>query len=127
MARGSAAQRDAISNGRIETKAVRDYLEMIGTDRRGRRSGEQLQKQLEAVTAELDKKPDPVKRLDLTQQRMNLERRIRDQERFDGQESAVIDAFVAHAKSWADRKGISRAAFLESGVPAKVLNRADIR
>ncbi len=35
--------------------------------------------------------------------------------------------FVAHAKSWADKRGISVQAFLAEGVPARVLRRAGFR
>ncbi len=39
----------------------------------------------------------------------------------------LVESFVTHAKSWADKRGISAQAFLAEGVPARVLRRAGFR
>jgi hypothetical protein len=41
--------------------------------------------------------------------------------------SKLESAFIKHAKAYAERKGITKAAFREVGVPAEVLTKAGIK
>jgi hypothetical protein len=59
--------------------------------------------------------PDPIARLELRQQLA-----VAETPSMDGVEAA----FVTHAKSWADKAGISAAAFVAEGVDPSVLRRA---
>lgn len=67
------------------------------------------------VTEQLRTTDDPVERLRLRQRL--LDSRVVDPGRYE-------PAFVAHARAWADSKGISQAAFRAEGVSDAVLRRA---
>ncbi len=113
--------------GRTEGKAVRDYLEALRANKpkRGRkRTAETVQAQLEALDAEL-LDADPVKELQLVQKRMDLEAELAGMG--DTVDVAALEAaFVAVAKSYSERNGISYAAWRQVGVEAAVLKAAGI-
>lgn len=118
----------ALALGREQGRAVRRYLEALEANRprRGRkRTQESVQKRL----AEVEKKlpgADPLTRLQLVQERMDLQRELSTKaEDFDI--SSLEEAFVAAAAGYGARKGISYAAWREAGVPGPVLTRAGIR
>ncbi len=121
------AHKEALAQGRQESKAVRDYLEALDQHRprRGRkRTSESINKRLLAIEQTLDA-ASPMQRLSLTQERMDLQAEL-------GTLGAAVDlsglekGFVAVAKSYSDRKGISHAAWRALHVPADVLKRAGI-
>jgi hypothetical protein len=64
---------------------------------------------------ELTSATDPVARVELRQQIANAQ---------DPALDSVEEAFVTHAKAWADKAGISAAAFAAEGVDRAVLRRA---
>ena len=103
------------------------YLEALAANRpkRGRkRTKESVEKRLERIEAEL---PDanPVQRLQLVQERMDLEQELASSgETVDL--SALEADFVSAAKGYSERKGISYAAWREAGVPAATLKAAGI-
>lgn len=70
-----------------------------------------------ALAAKLDETTDVVERLALRKQ---LEQAS------TGDEAAVRDAFVAHAKAWADEHGITVSAFQAEGVPDDALAEAGL-
>lgn len=70
---------------------------------------------IEAAEKALEEESDPIERLRLQQDLIRL--------REPSLESAE-DAFVTHAKAWADEVGISGKALAAEGVPAAVLRRA---
>ena len=70
------------------------------------------------LKTKLEQSSDDLERLQLRQQLLDME--SPSLERFE-------DAFVEHAKAWADKSGISSDAFLAEGVPAAVLRRAGFR
>ena len=70
------------------------------------------------LQAKIGQADDELERLQLRQQLLDLE-----SPSTDGYE----DAFVEHAKAWADAAGISAEAFVAEGVPAAVLRRAGFR
>jgi hypothetical protein len=121
------AHKAAMQAGRSESKAVREYLEALDANRpkRGRpRTEESVRKRLEALEAEFAE-ADALTRLHLLQEQMDLEIEL-------ASLSAKIDlealetAFVANAKGYGERKGISYAAWRAIGVEAAVLKRAGI-
>jgi hypothetical protein len=117
----------ALNTGRVEGRAVRNYLAALEQNKpkRGRkRTPESVEKRLDAIDRELDGASD-VARLELVQERMNLQSELASlQARADlGQFEA---AFVEHARSYSERKGISYAAWREVGVQAAVLKKAGI-
>ena len=68
---------------------------------------------------------DPVSRLQMIQERMDLATELEAAER-PVDLSALEDRFVAVAKAYSERKGISYAAWKEFGVPTPLLKRAGI-
>jgi hypothetical protein len=94
--------------------------------KRGRkRTAESVQKRLVVIE---DKLPgaDPLSRLQLVQERLNLERELAAADTAVDL-SALEEEFVAAAGPYGQRKGISYAAWRESGVDPSVLRRAGVR
>lgn len=123
----SDTHKAALAEGRAQGRAVRHYLEALESSKpkRGRkRTRDSVGKRLEAVEALLET-ADPVKRLQLSQERLDLEAELAaDEETVD---LAGIEAeFLAAAKPYSERKGISYAAWREIGVPASTLRAAGI-
>ena len=119
--------KEALAEGRRQGRAVRDYLEALEQHRpkRGRkRTPESIRKQLDRINAELDS-ADPVKKLQMIQDRMDLEAELESIENKPDLGGLEQD-FVTAAKPYSERKGISYAAWRELGVEASVLKRAGI-
>ncbi len=98
----------ALAEGRSQGRAVRLYLEALEANKpkRGRkRTSDSIQKRLAAVSVELET-ADPLKRLQLTQEQLDLEAELA-----AGDATVDISAlekeFVAAAADYAGRKGIS--------------------
>ena len=117
----------ALALGREQGRAVRAYLEALEANKpkRGRkRTPESVAKRLEAVEVQIPD-ADPVKRLQLVQERLDLRAELETKE--DTVDLAGLEAdFVGAAKGYRDRKGISYAAWREVGVPASALKAAGI-
>jgi len=117
----------ALAEGRTQSRAVRNYLEAIEATKpkRGRkRTADSVKKRLDAVDKELES-ADPLKALNLRQERRNLQVELagfNQQVDLDG----VERAFVAVAKAYGERGGISYEVWREQGVPADVLKKAGI-
>jgi hypothetical protein len=117
----------AMAQGRVEGRAIGSYLEALESHKpkRGRkRTPESIDKQL----ADLETKiaaSNAITRLGLVQQRLDLQAE-------KASMGAAVDlsqfeeAFIAAAKGYSERKGISYAAWRELGVPADVLKKAGI-
>ena len=123
----SDSHKAALAVGRDQGRAVRRYLEALEAHKpkRGRkRTPESVQKRLEAVEEKL-LTADPLSRLQLVQERMNLQRELATKSETADPE-AFVEGFVAAAKSYGERKGITYAAWREAGVDAAVLKRAGI-
>jgi len=117
----------ALAQGREESRHVKAYLDALDAHRpkRGRpRTVDSVRNQLARVIAAI---PDaePIEPLGLVQERIDLETELEAMERATDLE-AVEGQFVKVAKSYSERKRISRAAWRELGVPADVLTRAGI-
>jgi hypothetical protein len=117
----------ALAEGRNQGRAVRQYLEALEAHKpkRGRkRTPDSIKKRLARIETELAS-ADPLKRLQLTQERLDLGQEL------DAGESKVdlagLEAdFVDAAKPYSERKGISYAAWRQAGVSASVLKQAGI-
>lgn len=118
----------ALAEGRAQGRAVRNYLEALAANKpkRGRRrTQESITKRLAAIEDELVN-ADPLKQLQLTQERFDLT----DELESSGDTvdiSALEKDFIAAAGPYAERKGISYAAFRAVGVTPEVLRKAGIR
>ena len=117
----------ALSQGRQEGRAVRDYLDSLRTNKpkRGRkRTSDSIRKRLDAIDDELTT-ADALTELKLVQERRNLQSEL-ESKSVAVDQTAVEEAFVQVAKSYGERQGISYNAWREVGVPAPVLKRAGI-
>lgn len=125
----SPEHKEALARGRREGAAVRDYLNALDAHKpkRGRqRTRDSVERQL-ARTIESIGDADPFDRLQLVQDRMDLEAELTEMDKQEGADLAELEeAFVEVAKSYADRKGISNGAFRTLGVPAAVLRAAGV-
>jgi hypothetical protein len=123
----SNEHKEALALGREQGRAVRRYLEALDLHRpkRGRkRTAESIQKQLDAIEAKLAA-ADPLSRVQLIQQRMDLQAELSTKGQTVDLPSLEAD-FVKAARDYGQRKGISYAAWREAGVDAAVLKRAGI-
>lgn len=117
----------ALAEGRRQGRAVRDYLEALEQHKpkRGRkRTVESMQAQLAKIEDQLAE-ADPIKRLQLIQDRMDLQNELAANENKADLDGLEAD-FVQAAKGYSERKGISYAAWRELGVEASVLKKAGI-
>ena len=120
-------QKSAMAEGRAQSRAISPYLEALETDRpkRGRkRTAESIDRRLQAIDHELES-ANQIKRLSLIQERLDL---LAERKNLDRKVdlSAHEAAFVANAKSYGERRGISYQAWRQLGVPASVLSKAGI-
>jgi hypothetical protein len=117
----------ALAAGRNESRIVKNYLDALDSNRprRGRkRTAESIKKRLAEVEMEISNS-DPLGRLNLYQERMNLQEELEAMgAKVDV--SALEDDFVSVALSYSSRRGISYAAWREAGVGAAVLKRAGV-
>jgi hypothetical protein len=123
----TAEHKAALAEGRIQSKAVRTYLEALEAHKpkRGRkRTPESIKKRLDAIAIQIDG-ADPLKRLQLVQERMDLTDELANME--DKPDlTALEQGFTSSAKAYGARKGITYAAWRELGVDASTLEAAGI-
>lgn len=123
----SSEHKEALALGREQGRAVRRYLEALELNKpkRGRkRTVDSIKNQLDDIEQKLTG-ADPLTRVLLIQQRMDLQRELSTKtETVDL--AALEEAFIRAAKEYGKRKGISYAAWREAGVPPQILRRAGI-
>lgn len=115
--------------GREQSRAVRYYLEALRENRpkRGRkRSPDSIEGQLSRLNAKLSTEVDPIRKLHLIAERDRLKRDLEFLENKPDLE-ALQQAFIAVAREYSERKGISYQAWRTLGVSAAVLREAGIR
>ena len=122
----SKEHKDALAQGRLEARSVKASLDAVGNKKRGRHvTKASLEKKLSTIDSRLKSEPNPLKRLDLMQARADTEKAVgKIGNTVDPEELAA--GFVAHAKSYSQRKGISYSTWRQFGVPAEVLRKAGI-
>jgi uncharacterized protein YicC (UPF0701 family) len=117
----------ALAEGREQGRAVRRYLEALEAHRprRGRkRTPESMKKRLDSVETQLAT-ADPLKRLHLIQERLDLQSALETNDAKVDLDSLEKE-FIAAAAPYSARKGISYSAWRELGVPSPVLAKAGI-
>jgi hypothetical protein len=117
----------ALAAGRTESRAVKLYLAGLENNRprRGRkRTPESIKRRLGQIDGALAD-ADPLSRLALVQERMDLERELEGMSA-KADLGKLEDDFVKVAGNYSTRRGISYAAWREVGVDAAVLKRAGI-
>ena len=118
--------KDALAQGRTEGKIVRRYLENLGNLTKA--DVADLSRKLIQVNTKLEEPGlKPIKRLNLYQERINIRSVLHDTDEAVVRAGELEDEFVKVAKSFSDRKGLSRKAWREVGVPARVLDIAGIK
>jgi uncharacterized protein YicC (UPF0701 family) len=123
----TAEHKAALAEGRAQGRAVRNYLEALERNKpkRGRRrTPTGIKKRLDAIDAEINA-ADPLKRVQLIQERMDLLDELENATSTVDIDSLEKD-FIRDAAAYSQRKGISYAAWRELGVPASVLRSAGI-
>lgn len=118
----------ALAKGRAQGKAVREYLAALEQDRKAGRKLDRptVESLIDEVQAEVDQEPDPTKRVELIQKRLNLEQRLVELQEEPDLE-ALESGFVDVAAEYSERKGISYTAWREAGVPAATLKAAGVK
>ncbi len=123
----TSSHKKALANGRTEGRVIREYLEIVEAikPKRGRkRTPESITKRLAVINAEL-KVTDPVTKVRLLQERMNLRAEMAGM-KSKTEVAAAESKFVKVARSFSDRNDISYDAWREFGVTPTVLKRAGI-
>jgi hypothetical protein len=122
----SQEHKDALARGRAESRAIKGYLEALGRRKPGRPAKpETLRKRIDDLNQRISAETDPLKKVDLVQQRLDAEDALAaagssvDMEELEA-------GFAQHAASYSERKGISYSAWREAGVPAATLKKAGI-
>jgi hypothetical protein len=123
----SAEHKAALAKGREQGRAVREYLAALNEEKKpGRRlDADTLSQRITETQEQIDAEPDPAKRVDLIQKRLDYEEKLA-----NIGESVDLDMlqkdFVKVAQEYSERKGITYSAWREAGVPAAVLKDAGI-
>ena len=123
----SNAHKKALANGRTEGRIIREYLEIVEATKpkRGRRrTPESITKRLSVITTEL-KSADPVTKVRLIQERLNLRTELASM-KTKAEIAAAEARFIKVAKSFSKRNDITFDAWREFGVMPAVLKRAGI-
>ena len=118
----------ALAEGREQGRVVRHYLEALESHRpkRGRkRTPESIAKRLAAIDEQLAT-ADPLNRLHLVQERLDLERELASSEGDGAGLDELEAAFVEVAAAYGERKGLTYEAWRAIGVAPRVLKAAGI-
>jgi len=125
----SNQHKKALAEGREQGRAIRRYLDALARQkpRRGRRrTVESANRQLRETVDQLST-ASSLARVELVQRRIDLEAEIANMGQDGGGDLTELEAgFVAAAKSYSERKGITVQAWLQGGVPRSVLRQAGL-
>lgn len=128
----SSDHKAALAGGRDQGRTVRRYLETLEPQEPKRRGRQRTPESIKARLDRIDKllpSADVLRKLQLTQERMDLlgaYGTVNGVEEDPIDVEARLDAFVEVAADYGQRKGISYRAWRLAGVPAEVLKRAGI-
>ena len=123
----SNSHKEALANGRAEGRVIREYLEIVEATkpRRGRkRTPESISRRLTLIAQEL-KTADPVTKVRLIQERLNLRSELAGM-KSKAEVQAAEAKFVKVVKKFSDRNDITFDAWREVGVSPTVLKKAGI-
>jgi len=124
----SDSHKEALAEGRNHARIVGRYLEALEANKpkRGRRrTAESVKKRLNAVGEEL-KEAGGLTRLNLLQERRDLEVELATMQAGTPDLSGLEKDFVKVAKAYSAKKKISYGAWREFGVPPEALKKAGI-
>ena len=116
----------ALAQGRKEARAIKQYLDVLAARKPGRPvTPERLKKRIADLEGRIAAESDPMRALEMRQARLDAEAALAKAPATVDMESLEA-GFVACAKAYADRKGLSYTAWREQGVPAPILAKAGI-
>lgn len=124
----SDAHKKALAIGRREGRAVRAYLEALRQNKpkRGRRrTSESITKRLKVIDEQIAG-VDALQSLHFHQERIDLTNE-RDSMESTSELPELETGFIKAAKSYAERKNVSYAAWRAAGVEPNVLSKAGIK
>jgi hypothetical protein len=125
----SNQHKKALAQGREEGRAIRRYLDALARQRprRGRRrTVESANRQLRETVDQLTTARS-LARVELLQRRIDLEAEIASLGQNGGSDLSELEAgFVAAARGYSERKGITTQAWVQGGVPRSVLRQAGL-
>jgi len=122
----SKEHKDALAQGRRESRAIKRYLEALANRRPGRPvTSESLEGRVARIDEKLRDESDPLKRVDLLQQRIDVTEALKRVSSAQDLET-LETGFVESAQTYSERKGITYSAWREAGVPAGALRKAGI-
>jgi hypothetical protein len=122
----SEEHKAALAQGRRESRAIRNYLEALGSRKPGRPiTPESLKKKIDGLEKKIESESNPLKKVDLRQARLHAEEALDKMENAADLEDLEKE-FVKVAKSYSKRKGITYSAWREQGVPAATLKKAGV-
>lgn len=126
----SSEQKAAMATGRSESAAIKNYLKGLELTRpkRGRkRTPDSINQRLVTIADEMDATTDPMRRLTLTQEEIDLNRELEKLEsKVEVDMESLEQGFIAAAAGYSERKGISYSAWRKVGVPASLLSAAGV-
>jgi hypothetical protein len=125
----TAEHKEALAKGRASARAVKDYLSALDATKpkRGRKvSRADLEKRLAAVKTEIVTTDSAMRRLELAQQRIDLEARLAANGASGPDMPALEKEFIKYAATYGQSKGITYAAWREVGVSPPALKAAGI-
>ena len=122
----SAEHKAALAQGRKEARAIKAYLQALRSRRPGRPvTTESVHKKIEALMQKIQSEADPLRELELRQQKLDAEEALQAADAKADLPSLEAE-FVKYARPYSERKGISYTAWRESGVLAAALKKAGI-
>jgi hypothetical protein len=123
----SKEHKEALAEGRRQSRAIKAYLNAIQSRKPGRAvTRESLEGRLTRIDAQMGSNQDPLKKVDLLQAKLELQDQL--SRMGDGIDLVELEkGFVTHARGYSDRKGIGYTAWRRAGVPAATLKAAGIK
>ena len=121
------AHKAAMAEGRTESRAIKLYLSALETNK-PKRGRKRTPASIAARLAKIDEQAasaDPLKRLKLNQEKMDLQTELKAMS-VKVDLSALEKDFIAAAASYSTRQNISYEAWRLSGVAAETLKKAGI-
>ncbi|HEX6946347.1 MAG TPA: hypothetical protein VF246_03255 [Acidimicrobiia bacterium] len=123
----SKEHKDALAEGRRQSRAIKAYLSALKSRRPGRPvTKESLEARLARINDQLAGTTDPLESVTLTQAKLDLESQLARMDESENLETLEA-GFIKYAKGYSERKGISYTAWRQVGVPAAVLRKAGIK
>jgi hypothetical protein len=118
--------KQALAEGRRQSRAVRNYLEALESESQSSGLDEEtIQQRIEEIQSKIDAEDNHARRVELIQQRLDYEEQLSQvEEGLDIQE--LEREFVDVVEAYSERKGLSYKAWREAGVPASVLRDAGL-